>query len=137
MEPLACIARAQSIAVSDLYASWAGRWVLLGRDQVHMDASGLLGCFYGIGLGNRTWVSSSPGLLWRILSAASPLPIDPRRLRYEAGLSWFTPPRSRFIGMQRLLTSQIINLRTGEVLPRPLMPDFDTNKQQFPEGSKT
>lgn len=61
-DPLDGIAATLSDAVPDLYASWAGRWVLIGRDQVHMDAGGLLGCFYGKMPDNRIWASSSPGL---------------------------------------------------------------------------
>lgn len=127
-DPLDSIGMAAGADVSDLYASWAGRWTLVGRDQVHMDASGLLGCFYGKGPQGSTWVSSSPALLARILSPAAPLAIDPRTLRYGVGLSWFTPPRSRFIGMSRLLPSQVLALDTGRVLPRPLMPPIDPSR---------
>lgn len=123
--PLAEIARTRSVDVSDLYASWAGRWVLLGRGQVHMDASGLLGCFYGKAPNNQTWVSSSPALLARILSPDALLTVDPRSLRYEVGISWFTPPRSRFAGMYRLLPSQAIALDSGDIQPRPLMPPIE------------
>lgn len=124
-EPLAEIARTRSADVPDLYASWAGRWVLLGRGQVHMDASGLLGCFYGKAPSNQTWVSSSPALLARILSPDALPAVDPRPLLYEVGISWFTPPRSRFAGMHRLLPSQVIELNTGSIRPRPLMPPID------------
>jgi hypothetical protein len=126
--PLDGIAGTASDAVPDLYSSWAGRWVLIGRGQVHMDASGLLGCFYGKGPHGSTWVSSSPALLSRILSPAAPLAADSRTLRYGVGLSWFTPPRSRFIGMSRLLPSQILALDTGRVLPRPLMPPINPSR---------
>src|SRR5687768_15672847 len=36
-DPLDGIAGATSDAAPDLYASWAGRWVMVGRGQVHMD----------------------------------------------------------------------------------------------------
>ena len=71
--PMDTISQSTPDAVTDLYASWAGRWVLIGRSQVHLDASGLLGCFYGHGPQGRTWVSSSPALLSRILSPDTPL----------------------------------------------------------------
>lgn len=128
-DPLESISGAATDVVPDLYASWAGRWVLIGQGQVHMDACGLLGCFFGRGPGDRTWVSSSPALLSRILSPAAPLAADPRQLRYVVGLSWFTPPRSRFVGMSRLLPSQIIELDTGRILPRPLMPPLDPSRE--------
>lgn len=72
-DPLDGISGAPSNAVPDLYTTWAGRWVLIGRGQVHMDASGLLGCFHGLGPHGSTWVSSSPALLSHILSPDAPL----------------------------------------------------------------
>lgn len=118
------IAQTRSVDVPNLYDSWAGRWVLIGFNQVHMDASGLLGCFYGM-VGDKMWVSSSPALLVRILSPADLSAVDPRPLSYQAGISWFTPPCSRFVGMRRLLPSQVIELKDGSIRPRPLMPPID------------
>ena len=40
--------RAQTAAVPDRYGDWSGRWVLIGNGQVHLDAAGLLGCFYRV-----------------------------------------------------------------------------------------
>ncbi len=125
LEPLAEIARTPSTKVPELYPSWAGRWVLLGQGQVHMDASGLLGCFYGMTPDNQMWVSSSPALLASILSSESSPAVDSRSLRYETGISWFTPPRSRLIGIKRLLPSQVLDLKDGSIRPRPLMPPID------------
>lgn len=127
-DPLVQIAWTRSADVAELYASWAGRWVFIGWGQVHIDASGLLGCFYGKAPGNQTWVSSSPALLARILSPDALPTVDPRPLRYEVGISWFTPPRSRLAEMHRLLPSQVIELNTGSVRPRPLMPPIDPSR---------
>lgn len=74
------------------------------------------------------WVSSSPALLARILSPDAPPTMDPQQLRYEVGLSWFTPPLSRFAEMRRLLPSQIVELNTGSVRPRPLMPPIEHSR---------
>ncbi|WP_421655575.1 hypothetical protein [Leptothermofonsia sp. ETS-13] len=125
--PLNEIARTPTAQVLDLYSSWAGRWVLVGQGQVHMDASGLLGCFYGF-LGDQLWVSSSPALLVPILHPHTSPIADPRCLQYEVGISWYTPPRSRFEGMQRLLASQILDLNIHSVQPRPLMPPIDPSR---------
>lgn len=123
-EPLAQIALAPTTNVPDLYDGWAGRWVLINRHQVHVDASGLLACFYGKATDSRTWISSSPALLTSIVSPDVPA-VDPRQLRYQMGISWFTPPRSRFAGIYRLLPSQVINCSDGSIRPRPLMPPIN------------
>ncbi len=131
LEPLAEIARTSSAQVPELYPSWVGRWVLLGQGQVHMDASGLLGCFYGMTPDNQMWVSSSPTLLSSILFLDNSPTIDCRSLQFEKGISWVTAPRSRFLGIKRLLPSQVIDLKEDSIQPRSLMPpinpslDFD------------
>jgi hypothetical protein len=86
-----------------------------------MDASGLLGCFYGTSAG-QTWVSSSAALLSQLLSHERAIAPDTRKLHYDVGFSWFTPPRSRFQEINRLLPSQILDLRTGNIRPRRLLP---------------
>ena len=124
--PLAEIARTPGAQVPALTPSWAGRWVLVGRGQVHMDASGLLGCFYSRA-NQQMWVSSSPVLAQRGVPDGQP-EIDPRPLRYEVGISWYTPPRSRFAGIHRLLPSQVIDLNNQSVQPRPLMPPIECDR---------
>ena len=124
LDPLEEITRTNTSKVPEIYPSWAGRWVLIGDGQIHMDASGLLGCYYGI-LDRQMWVSSSPALLAQILFVNQATEIDPRPLQYEVGISWFTPPRSRFKGIFRLLPSQIVELKDNSIKPRPLMPKID------------
>jgi hypothetical protein len=86
-----------------------------------MDASGLLGCFYGTTRDGQVWISSSPALLADILSPKA----DSRQLYYQRGLSWFTPPLSRFVDISRLLPSQVIKLKDGSFQPRPLLPPIN------------
>jgi hypothetical protein len=123
--PVASIQQTTGAAVPGLYESWAGRWLLIGGGEVHLDATGLLACYYGAGSDGTTWASSSPALLASILqSAGKPLVADPRPLRYEDGVSWHPPPRSQFAGMHRLLPSQALAM-VGSVRPRRLMPPID------------
>ena len=61
--PAAAIARTATSNVPDLYGHWAGRWLLIGHGQIHLDASGLLGCFYGSDADGNHWASSSPALM--------------------------------------------------------------------------
>jgi hypothetical protein len=124
-DPIIEIARTASADVPSLYASWAGRWVLVGRSEIHMDATGLLGCFYGTTSDKQTWVSSSPSLLAQILSPDA-LPVAvPEVLRYTIGISWFPPPYSRFVGVYRLLPSQVIELKEGSIRSRSLLSPID------------
>ncbi|MBH8555248.1 hypothetical protein I8751_23445 [Nostocaceae cyanobacterium CENA357] len=124
-DPMIEIARTASADVPNLYASWAGRWVLVGCSEIHMDATGLLGCFYGITSEKQTWVSSSSVLLAQILSPnASPV-VFPEVLRYTVGISWFPPPYSRFVGVYRLLPSQVIELKEGSIRSRAIIPPID------------
>lgn len=111
-----------------MYSSWTGRWVLVAQGQIHMDASGLLGCFYGEDTNAQIWVSSSPVLLARILFPEGNNSIDPRHLVYEMGISWYVPPRSRFAGISRLLPSQILDLTQNRLMPRPLMPSINQSR---------
>ena len=98
--PSAAIARTSTAEVPALYPYWAGRWVLISADQLHLDASGLLGCFYGRDADQQVWVSSSPALLANLVLSGTDRTIDPRSLVYEQGISWFPPPRSRFLTLK-------------------------------------
>lgn len=122
LAPLAAIGRSPTRQVPDLYPSWAGRWILIGQGQLHLDASGLLGCFYGQTRQGEKWASSSPALLISLLALEGQAGADPRSLQFETGISWYPPPHSRFAGIARLLPSQVLNLREGTVQPRSLMP---------------
>lgn len=122
------IGRTQSDRVPDLYPSWSGRWILVGDGKLHLDASGLLGCFYGKDPKGQMWASSSPALLSEIVFANQTPAIDPRKLTYEVGISWYPPPRSRFEGISRLLPSQVLDLRSATVQPRPLMPEISPQR---------
>jgi hypothetical protein len=110
-----------SALVPARYESWTGRWALAGRGELHMDAAGLLGCFYGQDGGGRVAASSSPALLAQLLAEGKPPAAEPA----ARGISWFPPPRSRFAEIRRLLPSQVLELDTGRVRPRPLTPAID------------
>ena len=122
------IERTNSDLVPSLSQSWTGRWILVGDGQLHLDASGLISCFYGQDSTGQTWASSSAAILSQIIFGDTPI-VDSRKLTYEMGISWYVPPRSRFQGISRLLPCQIINLRSGEIQPRPLMPEIPVHRE--------
>ena len=53
---------------------------------------------------------------------------DERNLVYGRGISWYTPPYSGYLPIKRLLASQVINITTGKISPRPLMPEIDLDR---------
>lgn len=124
IEPQEAIAKLSTIEVSDRYSGWAGRWLLIGEGKIHLDANGLLGCFYGE-LAGDVWLSSSPVLLAQILDTDLK---DDRDLVYGRGMAWYTPPRSGFQHVKRLLASQKIDFVSGEISPRSLMPKIDRDR---------
>lgn len=117
-DPLDELGAVDVSGVPDRYESWCGRWLLIGHGELHLDASGQLGCHYGACDG-EVWASSSPALLAE--SCGSP----PRRrvdLVHDRALSWYVPPRGGREGLHRLLPSQILRLVDGSVRSRRLVP---------------
>lgn len=120
-------------ALLDVYGSWAGRWILISESEIHVDACGLLGCFYRTinrGPTAELWASSSPALIAAL----------PRRERvYDAGskihlgkgMDWYPPPRSRFAGVKKLLPTQVLSLAAGtnrQLSPRSPLVDVPKPK---------
>ena len=124
-DPIEQISLLSSKEVVESYSNWTGRWLLVGNGQIHLDANGLLGCFYGSNAQGETWISSSCALLVEILQVDNR---DPRYLEYGRGISWYTPPLSRFEGIKRLLASQIFDVHQHKIIHRPLMPPIDCDR---------
>lgn len=125
-DPIAEISRSRSHEVSERYDSWAGRWVLIGNDELHMDASGLLGCLYAVAESSlattqETWISSSPALLAKLMRS-EPWHRDIKQLQ-QGFMNWYPPPYSRYRSVRRLLPSQILVLSSGRIRARALLPD--------------
>ncbi len=112
----------------DVYRSWAGRWVLLSDSELHLDACGLLGCFYRTihrGSTAELWASSSPALI-AALPGREPIERRAPRLHWGKGMEWYPPPKSGFAGVSRLLPTQVLSLAAGaeqRVLGRPPLVD--------------
>ncbi len=124
--PLEQLAGYEGGDLLDTYRSWAGRWVLIGDSKLHLDACGVLGCFYRAIHRDRAselWASSSPALI-SALPGRERVERRAPGLRWGKGMEWYPPPRSGFPGINRLLPSQILSLRPeGElrVTARPLL----------------
>ena len=99
--------------LQQVYSSWAGRWVLLTANELHLDASGLLGCYYRVENG-VVEVASAAGFITGL-----PKP-DTFRLLKAGGAEFYPPPGSGYHGVNKILPSQVLQLPTGEVLFRNL-----------------
>jgi hypothetical protein len=86
-----------------------------------IDPGGTLGVFYRL-IDGALWVSSSPELLRRL---DPELPLSSERLEWGGELEFFPGPLSGVPGISRLLPSQRLDLRTGEITERPLLPPLE------------
>lgn len=99
------------IDIADEYESWNGRWILLYKNQVHLDANAQLGLFYGK-IRPECWcASSSLALINKAakgrLEIEEFLPLD---IGYKSLLYWNPGPRTLLKGIRRLMATQILYL---------------------------
>jgi len=103
----------------EVYKSWSGRWLLLVNNEVHLDATAMLGLFYKVGE-NGVEAASTAGFL-----ASSFVP-DTFKLVKNVGADYYPPPHSGFSGVNKLLPTQKLNLETGEITFRNLNVNIPT-----------
>jgi len=99
--------------VKKIYKSWAGRWLLIGNEEIHLDCCGLLGCFYTTISGEKI-VSSSLSILNELGSPSDAIV----ELKWKSAVEWCPLPYTRFRQIRKLLPSQTLNLETFEIKPR-------------------
>jgi hypothetical protein len=131
--PIEQLADNETNALLQVYGSWAGRWMLISDTEIHLDACGLIGCFYRTinrGPTAELWASSSPALIVglpgreRACHAGS-------KLHLGKGMDWYPPPRSGFAGVSKLLPTQVLSLAAAtvrRVLPRAPLVDVKSPK---------
>jgi len=111
--------------VQDLYSTWAGRWILIGGGKLHMDSSGLLGCFYcrkqNAKEESELWVSSSAAMITEVLKLDDK-PAYP--IHHGVGIDWYPPPGTSRNSIIKLLPSQILDLNGGALIHRRLIPEI-------------
>lgn len=97
-------------AVLSMEESWCGRYVLIVQGRVYLDATGLLGIFYGKG-----GISGSCRLL------ADSMGLPARNFRPASGMNWLPGPLTQYGEIRRLLPDQIYDYRSGRVRGRQLL----------------
>ena len=105
--------------IAPVHETWAGRWILIGERRLHLDAGGLLGCYYLKQDG--LWLSSSLALLSEIGGREVR---GSRRHAYVKGdgFGWDPLPRTCYDGIAKLMPTQGLDLASGEPLPRNPIP---------------
>lgn len=103
--------------VSEKYESWNGRWILIYKNQIHLDANGQLGLFYGR-IKDEQWIASSSLALInkatkRLLETEEFLPIE-MGFGSKSLLYWNPGPNTLLRGIKRLLPTQLLYLEEGK-----------------------
>jgi hypothetical protein len=121
-DPVDAISGATPETIQEHYHSWTGRWLLIGEGKLHLDAGALLACYYGTrngGDGREFWMSSSPAVLADVLGVNTRLRY---KIRHAYGLDWYLLPGCGFKEIRHLFPTQILDISSGEIRPRPLLP---------------
>ena len=105
-EQVACLGTEELLEAEE---TWAGRYVLVVDGRISLDALGLLGVFY-----------NDAG---EVASDAAFLPHGPASWKPSPPLDYFPGPLTPWEGIRRLLPSQMLEIWTGRVMPRPLLAD--------------
>jgi hypothetical protein len=95
----------------------AGRFIRIVDGEIELDAAGTLGVLYRR-VGGELWVSSSPELLRTLEPELAPPAAD--------AIQWgrrecFEPPRTGIDGVYRLMSTQTLDLATGDIRRRPIL----------------
>jgi hypothetical protein len=131
--PLEQLAVNEKSELLDVYGSWAGRWALISDSELHLDACGLIGCYYRTihhGQTTELWASSSPSLIVAIPERER-IPFGGSKIHQGKGMDWYPLPRSRFAGVNKLLPTQVLSLAAAterRVSPRPPLLDVEKPK---------
>jgi hypothetical protein len=132
-EPVQQLADNETSDLLGVYGSWSGRWILISDSEIHLDACGLIGCFYRTinhGPTAELWASSSPALI-AALPGRERVYHTGSKIHLGKGMDWYPPPRSGFAGVRRLLPTQVLSLAAATdrpVLPRPPLVDVEKPK---------
>ena len=92
--------------IVETYKTWSGRWVLIWKNESHLDAGGMLGVFYMI-TEKSYYISSSLALI-ELLTGT------PQRkqaaLQWDKGGAWNPLPLTILESVKKLLPTQLITI---------------------------
>lgn len=99
--------------ISDVIYTWAGRWLLIYKDRIFMDACGLLGCFYT----EEGVLSSSINCINQFMNKKN---INPRII-HHFGINYFPGPNTQYSYIKRLMPSQGYVITDGTIFIRQMV----------------
>lgn len=117
MSPGGRLAGTSTSEVPAAVAEWAGRWLLVGNDIIIPDAGGLLGCYYLIEPGARGPIVSSSLALLAPIAAREPRERTSEPWHHVTWFDYRVPPTSGLAGICKLMAGQLLDWRSGTVLP--------------------
>lgn len=129
-EELVQLSKKSNITQSDIFEmekTWCGRYILIVKDYIYLDAGGCLGVFYS----DKT-ISSSLHVLCNVEERK----IVSSGLKHRTMPDFFIGMRTPYEGVRRLLPSQILNYKNTKTQIRPLLIDFFPEYTSLEEGSK-
>ena len=103
--------------IDKCYDTWAGRWIFIKHDELHMDFAGLLGCYY-LKTETSILISNSVAILSAIIEDKNEYSNE----ILKSKMNWYPPPCSRNPSIKSLLPSQVLLLPSGKIRPRQLFP---------------
>lgn len=98
--------------INDLVYKWTGRWIVIGEDEVQIDACGLMQAFYGEH--NNNWfVSSSLALINAVTELQIGGEVD------NDGINWQLLPLTLIDGVKSLICTQKIRYTLSDLVVLP------------------
>ncbi|WP_121610655.1 hypothetical protein [Mesobacillus foraminis] len=98
--------------IKNLINTWSGRWVLIGPNELYLDACGLLGC-YIYSNGREIAISSSYSLINEFLKTK--LRVS-KNITYGMQMNWFPPPYTSDKLISKLLPSQKLSIKNNKIV---------------------
>lgn len=103
--------------LEDVYDTWAGRWILIYKNELHTDFSSLFGTYY-TKINDKNWISSSVALLSELKGITN---VITEKLE-DNKMNWFPRPYSSYYDICSIIPSQILNINNLKIKPRQLFP---------------
>lgn len=100
--------------VSQVTSDWSGRWLLIVKGNLYLDASGMLGCYFGQH-NNELIISSSLSLMAECFDFKKR--VDYKDISYGNPMNWFPPPLTPLDGVRKLLVGECLAIHEKRVLP--------------------
>lgn len=112
-----------------------GKWNIITHSKIYSDPTGLLGVYYSKFYDQFTEYnvySSSPVLIAKVFPQCVK-GLDERMISWgkSDGMEWFPPPSTKYIGINKLLASQVLDFTTGKIEPVSRFYFYDLKKLNY------